>query len=762
MSGVRGAGIYLAERLSRFMRRATTILLSPEERVVLTRWVRGAAVGDLRATRARIVLAAAAGMENIEVARAVGVDRLTVARWRGRFLVSRLRGVAQGTIPAPRPAKVSEETVRAIVRRTVGSAASPQGPWTTRSLAHRYGVSHTTVHRIWDSYRVRPTRRPELPIRADPAAALLPSEVAGVFLHPPDFAVATILTPGTPPEARSVPPAVDSGPVEGPRSPGSIDSHHLAQLLNELDTPQPNPPVERRRGRDFLRFLAGIHRQTGALLNVRVIATHPGRSGVSGVDRWLVRHPHFRIQLSPDFAEWKRQALLDVDAVGRGTPPIERRGGKLASSRSLAQSLTTYSVAGAPFEWVATHGEVRRGKAAPRLMYELASTGHPSLVADGRDPLPGPAGEREVARARAMARVVLRKCLKVRSGERVLIQSWTTTQGYANGLVLESLRLGALPLVLHEDEATFWTAALESPPKHLTRLGEHGRAAVERSDVLVSFFGPSDRARLHAFPPNLRYRLGEYHDDLYRAAARTGCRAVQMAIGRASPASARFYGVDLPSWVHELVEGTLVDPQKFRQRAKRLTIALLRGREIHITHPNGTDLRLGLKGRKPHLADGVVASGRTGRNWEMTTLPAGVLSVALDEGVAQGSFCANVASSAAVSDEVDDYVEGKWRFESGRLVRFGFTRGARAFEESYRGAGRGRDKPASLSFGLNDRISLSPLLEDQGLGTITMHIGRNDHLGGATRASWWAWLFLRGADLTIDGERILRGGKYQE
>ena len=146
----------------------------------------------------------------------------------------------------------------------------------------------------------------------------------------------------------------------------------------------------------------------------------------------------------------------------------------------------------------------------------------------------------------------------------------------------------------------------------------------------------------------------------------------------------------------------------------------------------------------------------------MVTLPAGVVAVSVDERFAEGTFRSNFASSAAISGEVGDFSGGRWTFESGRLVRFAFDGGGEVFEESYRRAGVGRDRPASLSFGLNDRLSVSPLLEDQGLGTVTMHIGRNDHLGGATRSPWWAWLFLRGADVEIDGEKVLRQGRLVE
>ncbi|MGI0155230.1 MAG: helix-turn-helix domain-containing protein, partial [Thermoplasmata archaeon] len=597
------------------MRLAPTIVLSPEERVVLTRWAENARPTDARAVRARIVLAAAGGMENVEVARVVRVHRLTVARWRRRFLVSRLRGVGQGTAASPRPAKISEETVRAIVRRTVSAAPIATAPWTTRALGRQYGVSHTSVRRIWEAYRVRPVGHRPWPIRPDPDSALVPCEVVGVFLNPPDYALATLLRRADPLGsdliACALPPTVTSHRAD----PVSLASHPLHPVLSDLPDAGHDPSAARRRSKELLGFLSGVHQQLGPLADVRIVATEPGRSGDAGVDRWRVRHPNFRIDFVPDMGIWRRRAFLDIELVGRARGPLGRPAAKLASGRSLAQSLESYSSSAVPFEWVATRREVQRGKAAPLLRYELASSGHPSLAIDPSTVASGYSDAPAAETARAMARAVLQRCLRVRRGERVLIQSWTGTQGYANGFVIECRRLGALPLLLHEDEATYWASAMECRPEHLSRLGEHCRAALERSDVLVSFFGPSDRARYHALLPKVRSRLGEYQDALFRAAARAGGRAVQMAIGRASPASARFYGVDLAAWRSELVEGALVEPRELRRRAHRLLGPLAHGRSIEITHPNGTDLRLRLKQRLPQVSDGEVPASQLPGEW---------------------------------------------------------------------------------------------------------------------------------------------------
>jgi leucyl aminopeptidase (aminopeptidase T) len=253
--------------------------------------------------------------------------------------------------------------------------------------------------------------------------------------------------------------------------------------------------------------------------------------------------------------------------------------------------------------------------------------------------------------------------------------------------------------------------------------------------------------------------LGAFQDAMYDAAAKAGARTVQMAIGRISDASARMYGVDSAVWRRELIDGTLVPPRVLHRRARPLVARLEQGHELEIEHPNGTHLSLRLRNRKVHVADGTVARAPPGGDWNLVTLPAGVVTVAVDESFAEGSFRSNVRCSTGLSDSVGEFGGGRWTFDRGRMVRYAYDEGQDLFAQSYARAREGRDRPAAVSIGLNERISTAPLLEDQSLGTVSMHIGRNDHLGGRTRVPWWAWLFLRNATVSVDGEPIVRAGR---
>ena len=740
------------------MRVARTVVLSPEERVVLLRWARPDPRRNPRALRAHIVLAAAAGRQDLEIGRSLGVGRLTSARWRARFLSGRLRGIDRGGRRAPRSGGVGSARVRAILRETaLGSSVGPRHV-STRSLARRFGVSHTTVRRIWSEFGVRPSRFTSAILRADPVPLPHARDVVGLYLRPPDSAIAFELGPTPPglppkrPSAEGFAPAAPH-PEAGPLlvAPGAVDWTSVAA-----------PRSSTQRSRDFLRFLAELERSVGRQRPVRVVATTPGVAPSRPLGEWLSRRPNVWVELVANGETWKATALRQLEGLGRLPSRSGRRAERSETARAIGLFLRGYAEASGPFEWTASREEVDSDVAGTRLRYELSVTGHPGFKKAPRPPSSVRAAAPPDAEVRAMARVVLRRCLRVRAGEHVAIESWSETLDYANALVLETYRLGARPLVLYQDEPTYWAAVTENRAKDLARVGDHLRAAIARSDALVTFFGPSDRERFHALPFPTRYRLGEYQDHLYGTAAKAGTRAVQLALGRASPASSRMYGVDLARWKSELVAGTTVDPELLRRRGARIARALLRGKTLELSHPNGTSLKLGLRRRRPEVSDGIVAPNSSDGRWSFVLLPAGVVSVALDERVGEGTFRSNVPDSVGVCDAVSEVEDGTWTFSGGSLERFRYGRGHDVFSQSYGRAPTGKERVGVLSVGLNDRITMAPLLLDQQAGAVTLQIGRNATVGGANSVPWWAWLILRGADLAVDGTPLVRGGRLVE
>jgi leucyl aminopeptidase (aminopeptidase T) len=347
----------------------------------------------------------------------------------------------------------------------------------------------------------------------------------------------------------------------------------------------------------------------------------------------------------------------------------------------------------------------------------------------------------------------------MKRGESVTIESWSETLPWAESFVLEARILGARPLLLLEDEATYWKSLSEAPTANLGHAGAHEFAALKETDAYVDLSGPMDTSRAEARPTSLDRRIMATDHEWLRITQKHGVRAVRWDLGRTNSFRARRYGVNLARWRNELIEAASFDAGILRRDGRRVARSFRRGREVLVTHPNGTNLRLRLAGRAPFVDDGVVDEQDIRAGSFLTSVPSGVTMVTVDESYAEGTFVANTQGVMFVHTRDTPLPPGSWTFREGRLRDFSFGGGGAEFRRTFRRSGPGKDRPGLLSVGLNPRISSIPLLFDQERGRICLGIGRNSFYGGATRRPHFvAYQSLRGGSITIDGRLVVDAG----
>lgn len=361
---------------------------------------------------------------------------------------------------------------------------------------------------------------------------------------------------------------------------------------------------------------------------------------------------------------------------------------------------------------------------------------------------------------RAFARNLLRNALRLKRGESVLIETWSGTLPWAVSLDLEARILGARPLLSVKDEAVFWRSIPASPASQLGRLGSHELAALAASDAYVCLYGPQDTLREERLPRDAARRIESKNHEMMRLIQKQGIRTVRWDLGRTSEVWARRYAVDLRSWRKELIDAAMVDPREMQHDGARIARRLRRGRDLRITHPNGTDLTLRLAHRRPKIDDGVMDEEDVKTGNIMMVVPAGVVSVTLDELHAEGRFVSNATGVMFTHTQETPLSPGRWEFRDGILENFACARGGKQLRRALSELKNPPLRPGQISVGLNHRISTIPLLFDQSRGTITFEIGRNAQMGGRSRSPHLlAFLDLTGANLQIDGEAIVDQGK---
>jgi leucyl aminopeptidase (aminopeptidase T) len=350
-----------------------------------------------------------------------------------------------------------------------------------------------------------------------------------------------------------------------------------------------------------------------------------------------------------------------------------------------------------------------------------------------------------------LAKSVLKNNLQVKPGEQVIVEAWTHTLPWAVTLAREARRMGAQVLVPYEDEESYWDLVRGGHHRVLGKAAAHEWAALAKTDVYIHMWGPGDRVRLNALPPPQLNQLFEFNQGWYETAAKNGVRGARLEVGRPYPALTKAYKADAGKWMDDLVRGTMVRPDSLARTGAPIARALTRGKRLRISDDRGTDLTLGLARRRARVDIGrTTAAERKQPFAQLSTIPAGAVSVALDETAADGTLVANR------TDYYDDAIAtgGIFQFRNGKLTSAEFTEGGDLFEKQYKKGGKGRDRPGQLRIGLNPELHDTPQLEDRELGAVMISVGNNQFLGGKNKSPFFGWAINAGATVEVDGKPV--------
>jgi len=168
---------------------AQPVILKPEDRQELAQWVNAHTTPQQVSQRCRIVLAAADGRQDKEIAEELEMNFKSVALWRGRFCedgADCLWEVAEGRGRKP---QYSADKVTAIIETSLQRRPEGATHWSCRTMAKRSGVSKATVNRIWQSHQIKPHRTKNFKLSRDAHFLEKLTDVVGLYLNPPSKAL---------------------------------------------------------------------------------------------------------------------------------------------------------------------------------------------------------------------------------------------------------------------------------------------------------------------------------------------------------------------------------------------------------------------------------------------------------------------------------------------------------------------------------------------------------------------------------------------
>lgn len=365
------------------------IELSAAERQVLVGYAQRRKTAQAIALRSRIVLSCAEGHSNAEVARQLRVNRLTVGRWRQRFLERRLDGLHDEPRPGA-PRRISDATVERVVTLTLETQPPHATHWSTREMAKQLGLSRATVHRIWRAFRLEPHRTESFKLSNDPLFVEKVRDIVGLYLNPPDHALVLCVDEKSQIQALDrTQPLLPMRPGQPERRTHDYRRYGTTTLFAAFDIASGQvigQCLPRQRAAEFLKFLGRIERAVPAGLEVHLVMDNNATHKTPRVRRWLARRPRFHVHFTPTYSSWLNQverwfALLTQKQLRRG---VHRSARQLV--RDILAFIEKQNADSRPFAWTKTADEILASLErfcrhtlrahAPQLSSRTSETGH--------------------------------------------------------------------------------------------------------------------------------------------------------------------------------------------------------------------------------------------------------------------------------------------------------------------------------------------------------------------------------------------------
>jgi transposase len=344
------------------MKVAVQVVLSSEQRSHLEKLAHGRKDPARAVERARIVLLAAEGKQNQEIAALCGVSRKTVGLWRHRFAEKGTAGILKDAPRAGRRRSIGEEVIREIVRKTTQEVPPAGTHWSTRSMAKEMGLSPSTIGRVWRSHGLKPHLIRTFKLSRDPKFLEKLDDVIGLYLDPPEHALVFSV------DEKSQIQALDRTQPGLPLVPGRSGTmthdykrHGTTTLftaLNTLDGTVIGTCMPQHRHQEWIKFLRLIDRETPKDKAIHLIADNYATHKHPEVRSWLERHPRFTIHFTPTSASW----LNMVERFFRDLTENRLRRGIFRSVEDLITAINGYLVRHnedpKPFIWTKSASDI--------------------------------------------------------------------------------------------------------------------------------------------------------------------------------------------------------------------------------------------------------------------------------------------------------------------------------------------------------------------------------------------------------------------
>ncbi len=388
----------------------------------------------------------------------------------------------------------------------------------------------------------------------------------------------------------------------------------------------------------------------------------------------------------------------------------------------------------------------------PETAAESAESG--AVRPDSAEPSAAP-----VADYKSVAAKIVQQSAGIREGEIVLITGRDDDLPLLEEIAIEVQKVGGDPLVSVTTERYRRRAYDEVPAKYDSQTPELAMKLVEMEDVFISTEAGEGRTLKGVAPERIAARTKSFAP-IIQLATKRKVRTVALGNGLyPSEERAEQFGISREELARLMYGGIDADYAQLQATGEQIQKALAAGKELRITSPGGTDLRVGIAGRPVQVSDGVISAEdrKKGGPALSVWLPAGEVFITPVPGTANG---------VVVADHLfyqGDRIDGlRLEVKNGKMVGMTAKSGLKPLEEYYELAGPGKDVFGVVDIGINPGIKLpegGAVNVWSRAGAVTVGVGDNTWAGGDNRVNFGLFPEIGNATLEVDGTALVKDGK---
>jgi transposase len=333
-------------------RNAPVIVLDAATRSTLNGWVQAASTPQALVLRSRIILEAAAGRSNQQIAADLEIPEVTVGKWRRSFALQALAGLRDAP-RSGRPAKHDAEVWRKV-QTLACQQPKAQGRWTVRTLAREVGLPHSTVQAILNASKLQLHRIRTFTFSPDPEFEAKLLDIVGLYLNPPENAL--VLCVDEKPGIQALDRTQPLLPLRAKKPQSWTNEyvrHGTQTLIAALEIATGKVVAHIRNRRTSVNFLHFMNEVVRAYPNreLHVVIDNLNIHKNEAARRWLSRHPQVRFHYPPTHASWLNLIECFFSILSKQGLAHSVQRSKQDLKELLHRFLANYNQTCPPFTW---------------------------------------------------------------------------------------------------------------------------------------------------------------------------------------------------------------------------------------------------------------------------------------------------------------------------------------------------------------------------------------------------------------------------